>query len=244
MMKSQFNAYDYIVDYYVPEEEAPDNGFSVTIVLDGTRYGKMMKETLHNQLRNRMKTGVEPAIIVGIGHHEKDIPEQRFYDFTAPATEYKFPVRRGRVMEKMPAGGSEKLMQFIFEQVIPTLHKQYPINPDKIAVYGHSLGGLFVLWSYLKYPGKFSKYVALSPSIWWNDYELFTTLDASRGNYTSPLYITVGGAEGDMVDDAKKFSEFALEKGIVNEFYVADHENHASVIPTTMSRVLRFLKSE
>ena len=57
-------------------------------------------------------------------------------------------------------------------------------------------------------------------------------------------HFTVGGAEGDMVDDAKKFSEIAAEKGIKNEFYIAEQENHASVIPTTMSRVLRFLRSE
>lgn len=243
-LKSIFNHYEYIIDIYVPEEVAPEEGFAVTIVLDGTRYVPMMKEALNNQLRNRAKTGVEPAIIVGIGHHEKDIPNQRFYDFTAPADKYKFPIRRGREMKPMPAGGAEKLMQFILEQVLPMVKEKHPVNAHKIALYGHSLGGLFVLWSYLKYPAAFSKYVALSPSIWWNEHELFTRLDQVQGSYHSPLYMTVGGVEGDMVDDAKKFAKIATEKGIENEFYVAEQENHASVIPTTMSRVLRFLKND
>ena len=242
-MKSNFNSYEYIVDIYVPQEAPPEHGFAVYIVLDGTRYGKMMQETLTNQLRNRMKTGVEAAIIIGIGHHEKDIPQQRFYDFTGPAAQYNFPVRRGREMKPMPAGGAEKLMQFLMEQVLPMVKEKHPVNPNEIALYGHSLGGLFVLWSYLNYPAKFSKYAAISPSIWWNEHELFTILDQAQDSYHSPLYITVGGAEGDMVDDAKKFAEIAAEKGIRNEFYVADQENHASVIPTTMSRILRFFKN-
>lgn len=243
-MKSTINDYDYIIDVFVPDEAPPTEGFSVVLVLDGTRYARLMYETVTNQLRNRAKTGVEPAIIVGIGHQESDIPKQRFFDFTAPALEYKFPIRRGREMEPMPAGGAEKLMQFILMQVIPMMSEKYHVNRDKISLYGHSLGGLFVLWSYLKHPGSFSKYVALSPSIWWNEHELFTTLRNARGNYIAPLYISVGGGEGDMVDDAQKFYFIGKEKGIDSEFYIAEQENHASVIPTTMSRVLRFLKSE
>ncbi len=64
-----------------------------------------------------------------------------------------------------------------------------------------------------------------------------------NGLNAAALYIGVGGEEGDMVEDAQKFVEMASEKWINYEFYIAESENHASVIPTTMSRVLRFLKS-
>ncbi|WP_274310350.1 alpha/beta hydrolase [Solibacillus daqui] len=242
-MKSTFNDYEYQLDIFVPEEAAPAEGFPVIIVLDGTRYARMMHDTLANQLRNREKTGVEAAIIVGIGHHEKDIPNQRFYDFTAPAENYKFPMRRGKEMQPLPAGGAEKLMQYITGQVLPHMAKQYEVNPENVSLYGHSLGGLFVLWSYLQHPHVFTKFAALSPSIWWNEHELLGILQSTDLQNPAPLYITVGGEEGDMVDDAQKFHEIAHTKGIQSEFYVAEWENHASIIPTTMSRVLRFIKA-
>lgn len=242
-MKSNYNNYSYIVDIYIPDEAPPTEGFPVILVLDGTRYSKLFHETLTNQLRNHRKTQVEPAIIVGIGHEEKDIPIQRFYDFTAPADHYHFPVRRGKVMQEFPAGGSVHLMDYIVQQIIPVLQEKYKINDKKISLYGHSLGGLFVLWSYLSFPDSFYKYVAISPSLWWNNHELFELLPQTSQPLTAPLYIAVGGEEGDMVDDAQNFVEMSSKKWNNCEFYIAESENHASVIPTTMSRVLRFLKS-
>lgn len=242
-MKSQFNDYDYKLEIYVPDEAAPVQGFPVIIVLDGTRYSRIMHDTLVNQLRNRAKTEVAPAIIVGIGHDEKDIPNQRFFDFTAPALRYKFPVRRGKEIDPLPAGGAEKLMQFLTEQVLPYLVGNYEVNSENVSIYGHSLGGLFVLWSYLQYPHTFTKYVALSPSVWWNEHELLGLLEKATISNPSPLFISVGGQEGDMVEDAVKFRDMAEVKGIHSDFFIAQHENHASIIPTTMSRVLRFLKA-
>lgn len=240
-MKSQFNDYEYKIEIYVPDETAPAEGFPVILVLDGTRYARMMHDTLTNQLRNRIKTEVAPAIIVGIGHDEKDIPNQRFYDYTAPAASYKFPVRRGKEIDPLPAGGAEKLMQYLTEQVLPHVAKQYEVNPEIVSIYGHSLGGLFVLWSYLQHPHTFTKYIALSPSIWWNEHELVGHLEKAVIKNPSPLYISVGGKEGGMVEDAMRFRDKAEEKGIRNEFFIAQDENHASIIPTTMSQVLRFL---
>ncbi|MBD8034039.1 alpha/beta hydrolase [Solibacillus merdavium] len=242
-MRSNYNNYPYIVDIYVPDEAPPADGFSVIIVLDGTRYSKLFYETLTNQLRNRIKTEIEPAIIVGIGHQEEDIPKQRFYDYTALAAEYHFPVRRGRAMKEVPAGGAEFFMDYLLHQIMPMLYEKYAIDKKKVSIYGHSLGGLFVLWSYLAYPNVFYKYTAISPSIWWNNHELLTMLQHVKNCYSTPLYITVGGNEGDMVVDAENFFEKANLKGIKSELYIAEGENHASVIPTTLSRVLRFLKS-
>ncbi|MGN7477378.1 alpha/beta hydrolase [Solibacillus silvestris] len=242
-MHSKFNDYSYNIEIFSLDEAPPADGFSVIIVLDGTRYGRILHEILANQLRNRAKTGVEPAVIVGIGHYEKDIPNQRFYDFTAPAAHYHFPVRRGKVMKEMPAGGAVQLMDYLLHQIIPMICSKYAVNAKKISLYGHSLGGLFVLWSYLTYPSAFYKYIALSPSIWWNNHELLKMMQQAENCFTAPLYIAVGGEEGDMVDDAQKFFHMIKEKTMNSEFYIAADENHASVIPATISRVLRFLKT-
>ncbi|MNP76073.1 hypothetical protein D3C76_1732460 [compost metagenome] len=60
------------------------------------------------------------------------------------------------------------------------------------------------------------------------------------------LLITVGSEEAFMVDDAKglfsKLSAYSLPN-LEIEHYVAPNENHASVVPTIMSRAFRLLNS-
>lgn len=89
-----------------------------------------------------------------------------------------------------------------------------------------------------------------SPSIWWNDHEILTYAEQfySKGQELTTdkqkLLITVGSEESFMVDDAailfSKLNEYALPNLEVKH-YVAPNENHASVVPTIMSRAFRVL---
>ncbi|MOA12532.1 hypothetical protein D3C78_1325370 [compost metagenome] len=92
--------------------------------------------------------------------------------------------------------------------------------------------------------------MASSPSIWWNDHEILTYAEQfyNKGQTIRydkrKLLITVGSEEAFMVDDAKvlfsKLSEYSLPDLQV-EHYIAPDENHASVVPTIMSRAFRML---
>jgi hypothetical protein len=119
-------------------------------------------------------------------------------------------------------------------------------------LFGHSLSGLFVLWTLFTRAELFQYYLASSPSIWWNDHEILAYADewCNYGHMTRPekrkLMITVGSEEAFMVDDAKglfsKLSAYSLPN-LEIEHYVAPNENHASVVPTIMSRAFRLLNS-
>lgn len=246
-MYSTIMDYEFQVDVYIPNEEPLKDGFPVLFVLDGARYSLLINQAMENQTKNRLKTKVEPMIIVGVDHKETDteaMKNQRFYQFTAPAESYTFPLRRGKQMKPATAGGAEKFLRFLIEELRPEILEKYAVNKQKMYLYGHSLGGLFVLWNYLTHPGLFARYIALSPSIWWNDHELLSIVDQCEQKSNLPLYITVGGEENDMVDDALNFYEKLTNLQLPSDFYIAQQENHASVIPTTISRILRFLSSE
>lgn len=235
--------YDYVVEVFVPTGEAPKAGYPVLVVLDGQRYGQMINQVLKNQLRNATKTKVAPMIIVSVGHHEEDALNRRFYDFTAPAKEYTFSMR----ITPKPVGGAIDFKHFLKDELLPYICSVHHVNSSQLYLFGHSLGGLFSLWAYLTEPSLFTKYVAVSPSIWWNNHELLQLLQQAKQdtmNAFPPLAIYVGGNEGDMVDDAMTFYKNRRCHARDTIFYIALDENHASVIPATISQALRFYAKE
>lgn len=217
--------YTYDINVWVPDEEAPEEGFPVVYVLDGQRYAQMMQLILREQLRNRKKTGVMPMIIVSIGHQEIHNPEQRFYDFTTPSEHLP-----GRAAS-MKNGGAEQFQAYL-KDVMQEIAMNYPVNSKNQMLFGHSLGGLFTLWSYIQSP-MFHAYAAISPSIWWDEHALLQ----QTPNEERPLFLAVGSEEKEMVNAAQVFSE-----NLSIEAQVMKNENHASVIPSVMSQVLRFFK--
>lgn len=243
-MYSTYCQYDYPIEVFVPEEEVPENGFPVLFVLDGQRYSKLIVEAMQNQTWMKQKTKVEPFIVVSIGHQNDETIKRRFYDFTAPAESYHFPLRRGKAMAPVPVGGAADFQQFIEQELMPYIAETYAVDTERYVLFGHSLGGLFSLWTYLTKPNLFHKYIAVSPSIWWNQYDLLKVLTETKQRIETPLAIYVGGDEGDMVEDAMTFFKNRASAKLPVAFYVALHENHASVIPTTISRALRFASQD
>ena len=49
------------------------------------------------------------------------------------------------------------------------------------AIVGESLAGLFIVETFLLEPGLFQRYIALSPSVWWNGGELCAPRGRARG---------------------------------------------------------------
>lgn len=159
-MTSKLTNYAYTINIYVPEEEAPQDGFPVLYVLDGSSYFNLVKEAVRLQSRNAPKTGILPAIVIGIGHGD-DMRERRFYDFTAPAESYIYPARfKGKGHEKL--GGAVDFSGFIEEELKPTIEAQYPVNQAQQALFGHSLGGYFALWQLFHHQSSFQRYLLLA----------------------------------------------------------------------------------
>lgn len=74
-------------------------------------------------------------------------------------------------------GGSAKFRRFIKEELMPTVRSRYRTT-DETAIIGESLAGLFVVETYFLEPDLFSTYIALDPSIWWNNEELAKASDS------------------------------------------------------------------
>ncbi|HLZ90033.1 MAG TPA: alpha/beta hydrolase-fold protein [Puia sp.] len=68
-------------------------------------------------------------------------------------------------------GGGENFTAFIEKELIPHIDSLYPTAPYRILI-GHSLGGLMVINTLINHPNLFSAYLAIDPSMWWDDRKL------------------------------------------------------------------------
>jgi len=110
-----------------------------------------------NTLDSLIALGViRPVIVVGIEN------TQRRRDLTGPTTVGADSAIAQRV------GGSEPFRQFIRDELIPEVRRRYRCT-EETSIVGESLAGLFVVETFLLEPGLFRRYIALSPSVWWND---------------------------------------------------------------------------
>jgi len=66
------------------------------------------------------------------------------------------------------SGGGEKFISFIERELIPYIDSHYKTEPYRMFV-GHSLGGLMVMNTLINNPELFNSYVAIDPTIWWDD---------------------------------------------------------------------------
>ncbi|WP_375772059.1 alpha/beta fold hydrolase [Archangium gephyra] len=69
------------------------------------------------------------------------------------------------------AGGADRFLRFLTEELAPHIEAHYRTQPYRVLV-GHSFGGLFALHVLTNHPQSFQAYIAISPSLWWNDGEL------------------------------------------------------------------------
>lgn len=128
------------------------------------------------------------AIVVGIR------TQQRMYELTGKPVDDRF-----NSFEPKP-GGAQKFRDYIEQDVIPFVEGRFDVEKRRVVI-GESLAGLFVVDSLLNQPGLFDDYVAVSPSLWWDDQRLGKLAEQSltRADYGEKrVYLTMANEGGTM----------------------------------------------
>jgi predicted alpha/beta superfamily hydrolase len=203
----------------------------------------------------RITKELPDMVVVGIGYpEEKDkiIWALRSRDLTpTPDPEYDKEMQELYPdMPDIPSGGAPRFLKSLTKEVIPLILSRYRIKTDSMILAGHSLGGLFALYTLFTQPNAFSHYIIGSPSIWWDSNYLFSLEEeyaAAHDDLPAFLFLSVGGEESGkapyaMVPNMKKMEEKLRSRNYPNlhlETKVFEEETHMSVIPVTFSRGLR-----
>jgi predicted alpha/beta superfamily hydrolase len=115
---------------------------------------------LANTVDELIRAGaIAPCLLVGIENTE------RRRDLTGP-TEVA-----GDLAVAPRVGGSAAFRAFVRDELIPAIEARYRCTARR-AIVGESLAGLFVVETLLLQPDLFERYVAISPSLWWNRRDL------------------------------------------------------------------------
>lgn len=249
-MQSESTGRVYRISVAEPMGPPPECGYPVLYSLDANASFGTLAEAV--RLQSRTPRGITPSIIVGIGY-DSDSPivtDERFYDYTVPAAAHELPVRPNG-MPWPETGGAEDFLDFIELQLIPRIASRYPVNPEKQSVFGHSLGGFFVLYALFTRPHIFRRYIAASPSVWWKQHVLYKTWEVSKPflqpfDLQRELNIFVGTEEKPaMVQDARDlYAKLREHRHLLHaELHEIEGEGHVSVLPSLVSPLLRLISS-
>jgi predicted alpha/beta superfamily hydrolase len=151
---------------YAPKND-PRSGFGkvsypVVYLLDGDGHFSSVTSMIR-QLSEGFTSFFPQMIVVGI------LNTDRMRDLTP--THIKGSPDYGDSTIFKTTGGGDKFMSFIEKELMPHIDSAYSTAPYRMFI-GHSLGGLMVVDALLHHKNMFNSYVAIDPSLWYDDRNL------------------------------------------------------------------------
>jgi uncharacterized protein len=197
--------------------------FPVLYMTDGDAHIQHTSGTVSFLARNAR---MPEMIVVGITNTD------RTRDLTPTRVE-QLP---GQPNVRFPtSGGGDKFLKFIETELIPQIESKYRTQPYR-ALAGHSLGGLFAVHAMLSRPELFNSYIAVSPSLQWDNFVMIERAKEffkNRKEYDRTLFASLGNEPGDIGDAFGMFRDELQRqqvKGFVWEAARYEDEDHGSVV--------------
>jgi uncharacterized protein len=171
-------------------------------------------------------------IVVGIGYPNVNLRQKDMTPTIDPDE------REPEVM----SGGAEGFLRFIRDELMPEINSTYRTDPMDSTIVGGSLGGLFALYVLFNRPDTFKRYVALSPSLGWDNKVTFRYEHEYAIKHTElpvRLFISAGTNEGDEEEGPVILADFnelvkifdqRKYKGLEWESRIYESEGHVSAI--------------
>lgn len=206
------------INVYVPRGLAPGQALPVLYMPDGG----LDEDFLHVAGLLQVGNGngsTRPFLLVGIENTE------RRRDLTGPTTSARDRAIAPRV------GASQRFRQFLRTELMPHIASRYQVTRER-AIVGESLAGLFVVETLLLEPDLFDTYIAIDPSLWWNQGALARQVSAAPPSFekkNKALYIATSADAGMVIDGADANAAFARSSGLRYRYRAWPDETHATV---------------
>jgi predicted alpha/beta superfamily hydrolase len=205
---------------HIPESASSassDTKYPVLYLLDGPGHFYSVTGMIKQLSTSNGNTIVPEMIIVAIPNTD------RWLDLTPSHVDFDF--FSGDSM-RYSSGGGNKFLDFMEEELIPHIEKTYPVTTYRTFV-GHSLGGLSVINALISRQHLFNNYVAIDPSLWWDDQAFLRVADS--------------------ILSVNKFDGKALYVGVANtmdeEMNINEVENDTTKSTAHIRSILQFVNS-
>ena len=175
-----------------------------------------------------------PLLVVGIAYptdngflqgalRNRDFTPSADAGFTAMAASLPKSVQSFQI--EPPMGGADGFLRFLQAEVKPFVASRFDVAAENSTIFGSSLGGLFVTYALLSAPESFDNFIAVSPSLWWDD-EMMFCLEAdqaekSRSNSQRDRQAKVFLAVGEL-EEMPEIPMLARFKTVTNVRRMAD----------------------
>tara|TARA_R110002072_G_scaffold192107_8_gene348873 strand:- start:1914 stop:3116 length:1203 start_codon:yes stop_codon:yes gene_type:complete len=167
----------------LPENYNPDSKqkYPVVYVLDG----EVFLPTVYNVHRFYSGGFMPEMIIVGISNAKNRVRDLT----TSKVTEmYGMPF-------KQENGEAANFSKFLESELIPFIESKYPVTNFRTLI-GHSYGGLFTVYILINHSHLFSNYIAIDPSLDWDNQKLLKEAEdlfINQNYQNKSLFISLGG---------------------------------------------------
>ena len=186
--------------------------------------GGMAEDFLHVAGLIEVSVGngtMRPWLLVGIENTE------RRRDMTGPTEN----AEDRRIAPRV--GGSQGFRDFIRSELLPEIRRRYRTTGET-GIVGESLAGLFVVETFLREPDLFDHYVAIDPSVWWNNRKLLAdeaTLLGGKARAGKSLFVATSSEPG-MIVDTRQFDSTLVAAhvaGLRYHYQAFPDESHGTI---------------
>ncbi|HEY9500826.1 MAG TPA: alpha/beta hydrolase-fold protein, partial [Pyrinomonadaceae bacterium] len=203
--------------------ESNKQSYPVLYMTDGDAHMGHTSSTIEFLTRNGR---IPEMIVVGVTNTD------RTRDLTPAKSTNK---NAAGVLQFPTAGGADNFLKFFETELIPQIEKDYRVQPYRILA-GHSFGGLFAIHAMITKPALFNSYVAVSPSLQWENAEALKRAEEFLKNQKElrvTLYTSLGNEPGGIGESFDKFRQVLAQTSIKGFEWQAermDDEDHGSVV--------------
>jgi uncharacterized protein len=208
----------YAIDVSLPTDQAAGNNrYPVILVVDGNMLFDVVQVAVHGRFTSISPKMLPPSIVVGVGYP----PDEGFASFYArrnfdfhgewtmidplgQALQGFFRMLKdaeGKPEMEMRAGGYERFMAFLREELFPSLAARYPIDlTARHTLVGDSSGGRFALRALYDPSSPFRRYLCISASFGAADNEIRKAeadYAATHDDLDADVFICCGSVEID-----------------------------------------------
>lgn len=232
-LKSQITNRTHYFHVVLPDDYATNGKrYPALYVLDGDARTVLTSQIARSMANERH---IPQHILVGLGYGE-DIPawqKSRTRDYTPTSA------------TAGESGAAAEYLNFLINEAVPFIEGMYRTEPGDRSLYGFSLGGLFAMYAMFERGDTFHRFIAVSPSLWWDDRVLLRTEErsaAKKARLTQTLYMSIGGRESaPMLDSFRPMAEYLRmhEPSLKLTVTEIEGETHSSGVAPALIRGLR-----
>lgn len=219
-----------VINVWLPEDyDSSETKYPVLYMPDGGIQEDFphIANTLSELIQNKK---IPPFILVGIENTE------RRRDLSPPTK-----VEKDKEIAPV-VGGSAVFRAFVQNELIPEINAKYRTTNEK-GIIGESLAGLFIVETLMIQPDLFDYYIAMDPSLWWNDHNLVKTAKEKLTKF--PTETKRFWFAGSKTKDINKFTNSLFQtlksdapKSLIWSYSDEPKEKHSTIYRATKEKAI------